>query len=87
MGIEVNFKGKVALVTGASSGLGARFATVLAQAGATVVLAARRTERLKELRAEIEAAGGAARMVQRATPGLRTPMAALGRVAPATSAA
>ncbi len=64
MGIEVNFEGKVALVTGASSGLGARFATVLAQAGATVVLAARRIERLKELRAEIEAAGGAARMVE-----------------------
>lgn len=64
MGIEVNFEGKVALVTGASSGLGARFAKILAEAGATVVLAARRTERLKELRAEIEAAGGAARMVQ-----------------------
>ncbi len=63
MGIEVDFKGKVALVTGASSGLGARFAKVLADAGATVVLAARRTERLKELRAEIEAAGGAARLV------------------------
>ncbi len=63
MGIEVNFKGKVALVTGASSGLGARFAKVLAEAGATVVLAARRTERLKELRAEIESAGGAARLV------------------------
>lgn len=63
MGIEVDFKGKVALVTGASSGLGVRFAKVLADAGATVVLAARRTERLKELRAEIEAAGGAARLV------------------------
>jgi NAD(P)-dependent dehydrogenase (short-subunit alcohol dehydrogenase family) len=63
VGIEVNFKGKVALVTGASSGLGARFAKVLAEAGATVVLAARRTERLKELRAEIESAGGAARLV------------------------
>ncbi len=63
MGIEVNFKGKVALVTGASSGLGARFAKVLAEAGATVVLAARRTDRLKELRAEIESAGGAARLV------------------------
>ncbi len=63
MGIEVNFKGKVALVTGASSGLGARFAKVLAEAGATVVLAARRTDKLKELRAEIEAAGGAARLV------------------------
>ncbi len=64
MGIEVNFEGKIALVTGASSGLGARFAKVLAQAGAQVVLAARRLDRLKELRAEIEADGGAAHMVQ-----------------------
>ena len=63
MGIEVNFEGKIALVTGASSGLGARFAKVLAQAGAQVVLAARRTDRLKELRAEIEAEGGAAHVV------------------------
>jgi NAD(P)-dependent dehydrogenase (short-subunit alcohol dehydrogenase family) len=63
VGIEVNFEGKIALVTGASSGLGARFAKVLAMAGAQVVLAARRTERLKELRAEIEAEGGAAHVV------------------------
>lgn len=63
MGIELNFEGKIALVTGASSGLGARFAKVLAQAGAQVVLAARRVERLKELRAEIEADGGAAHVV------------------------
>ena len=61
--MEVNFNGKVALVTGASSGLGARFAKILAEAGAQVVLAARRIERLKELRAEIEAAGGAAHLV------------------------
>jgi len=63
VGIEVNFEGKIALVTGASSGLGARFAKVLAQAGAQVVLASRRVERLKELRAEIEAGGGAAHVV------------------------
>ena len=63
MGIEVNFEGKVALVTGASSGLGARFAKVLAMAGAQVILAARRVDRLKELRAEIEAEGGAAQVV------------------------
>jgi NAD(P)-dependent dehydrogenase (short-subunit alcohol dehydrogenase family) len=63
VGIEVNFEGKIALITGASSGLGARFAKVLAQAGAQVVLASRRTERLKELRAEIEADGGAAHVV------------------------
>ena len=63
MGIEVNFEGKIALITGASSGLGARFAKVLAEAGAQVVLASRRVERLKELRAEIEAGGGAAHVV------------------------
>ena len=63
MGIEVNFEGKVALITGASSGLGARFAKVLAMAGAQVILAARRVDRLKELRAEIEAEGGAAHVV------------------------
>jgi NAD(P)-dependent dehydrogenase (short-subunit alcohol dehydrogenase family) len=61
--IEGNLAGKIALVTGASSGLGARFAKVLAQAGAQVVLAARRVDRLKELRAEIESAGGAAHVV------------------------
>lgn len=59
----MNLEGKIALVTGASSGLGARFAKVLAQAGAQVVLASRRVERLKELRAEIEAGGGAAHVV------------------------
>ena len=63
MGIEVNFEGKVALITGASSGLGARFAKVLAMAGAQVILAARRVDLLKELRAEIEAEGGAAHVV------------------------
>jgi NAD(P)-dependent dehydrogenase (short-subunit alcohol dehydrogenase family) len=64
VGIEVNFEGKIALVTGASSGLGARFAKALAGAGAQVVLASRRVERLKELRAEIEADGGAAHVVR-----------------------
>lgn len=63
MGVEMNFEGKVALVTGASSGLGTRFAKILARAGAQVVLASRRVERLKELRAEIEADGGAAYVV------------------------
>jgi NAD(P)-dependent dehydrogenase (short-subunit alcohol dehydrogenase family) len=63
VGIEVNFEGKIALVTGASGGLGARFAKVLARAGAQVVLASRRVDRLKELRAEIEAGGGAAHVV------------------------
>ena len=62
--MRTNLKEKVALVTGASSGLGARFARVLASNGALTVLAARRVERLKDLRAEIESAGGAAHVVQ-----------------------
>lgn len=41
--------GRVAIVTGASSGLGARFSSVLAQAGADVVACARRVDRLEEL--------------------------------------
>ncbi len=52
--------GEVALVTGASSGLGWHFAKVLARAGATVALCARRTDRLETLASEIEAAGGKA---------------------------
>ncbi|MDO7842219.1 SDR family NAD(P)-dependent oxidoreductase [Sphingomonas immobilis] len=52
--------GRVALVTGASSGLGERFATILAEGGAAVVLAARRTDRLDQTVAAITAAGGRA---------------------------
>lgn len=63
MSYSIDLSGRVALVTGASSGLGAQFAKTLAQAGAAVVLAGRRTERLKTLRAEIEAGGGDAHVV------------------------
>ncbi len=63
MAMSFDLGGKTALVTGASSGLGARFARVLADNGAHVVMASRRTQRLKEIRAEIEAAGGAATVV------------------------
>lgn len=55
---------KPALVTGASSGLGRRFASVLAGAGAPVVLAARRIERLRALEGEIRDAGGQATSVE-----------------------
>ena len=48
-----NLKGKVALITGASSGLGKSFAKTLSSAGATVILSARRLENLKELQQEI----------------------------------
>jgi hypothetical protein len=63
MAYEIDLSGRVAFVTGASGGLGAQFARVLAAAGAGVVLAARRVERLKTLRAEIEGAGGDAHVV------------------------
>jgi 3-oxoacyl-[acyl-carrier protein] reductase len=55
-----NLKGQVALVTGASSGLGVRFAEVLAEAGASVALVARRVERLAAVREKIEKTGGRA---------------------------
>jgi 3-oxoacyl-[acyl-carrier protein] reductase len=55
-----DLSGRVGLVTGASSGLGLRFAEVLAANGAAVALVARRKERLAALQAKIEAAGGRA---------------------------
>ena len=63
MAYSLDLSGRVALVTGASSGLGAQFAKTLAQAGAAVVLASRRVDKLKELRAHIEADGGDAHVV------------------------
>ncbi len=49
--------GRTALITGASSGLGAHFARLFAEAGARVVLGARRTDRVEALAASLEAAG------------------------------
>ena len=63
MSYSIDLSGRVALVTGASSGLGMQFAKTLAAAGAGVVLAGRRIERLKTLRAEIEGDGGDAHVV------------------------
>ncbi len=63
MAYSMDLSGRVALVTGASSGLGAQFARTLSRAGAAVVLASRRVEKLKELRAQIEAEGGDAHVV------------------------
>jgi len=63
MSYSIDLAGRVALVTGASSGLGQQFAKTLAHAGACVVLAGRRVERLKTLRNEIEASGGSAHIV------------------------
>ena len=53
-----SLQGKVALVTGASSGLGHHFAQVLARAGAKVAIAARRVDRLEALAADIRRQGG-----------------------------
>jgi NAD(P)-dependent dehydrogenase (short-subunit alcohol dehydrogenase family) len=64
MSYAIDLSGRVALVTGASSGLGQQFAKTLASAGCAVALAGRRIERLKDLSAEIEAAGGDAHVVQ-----------------------
>lgn len=64
MSYSIDLSGRVAFVTGASSGLGAQFARTLAHAGAGVVLASRRMERLKELRAQIEGEGGDAHVVE-----------------------
>jgi NAD(P)-dependent dehydrogenase (short-subunit alcohol dehydrogenase family) len=64
MAYSIDLSGRVAFITGASSGLGAQFARTLSNAGAAVVLASRRLERLKELRAEIDGQGGDAHVIE-----------------------
>jgi len=66
MGLEKLFSlaGRMALVTGAGSGLGRRFAQTLALAGATVILSGRRREPLESCAEEIRSAGGVAHWVQ-----------------------
>jgi NAD(P)-dependent dehydrogenase (short-subunit alcohol dehydrogenase family) len=60
MSKRFDLSGKVALVTGASSGLGVHFARTLAAAGASVAIAARRADRLASLQAELQKAGNKA---------------------------
>ena len=64
MAYTIDLSGRVAFVTGASSGLGAQFARTLAAAGAAVVLASRRVERLKDLRATINGECGDAHVTE-----------------------
>jgi len=64
MSFQYDLRGRVVLVTGASSGIGAHFARILAGAGTKVVLAARRKEQLDQLCAEISGAGGEALAVR-----------------------
>lgn len=59
----MNWQGKVAVITGASSGIGAATARLFASKGMRVFLVARRMERLLELQTEIESAGGKAQVV------------------------
>ena len=56
--VSHDLTGRVALVTGTPSGLGRRFAIVLAACGAKVAITGRRAEKLEELAAEIRASGG-----------------------------
>ena len=64
MAYSIDLSGRVAFITGASGGLGAQFARTLSNAGAAVVLASRRVEKLKDLRAQIDGEGGDAHVIE-----------------------
>ena len=64
MAYSIDLSGRVAFITGASGGLGAQFAKTLSRAGAAVILASRRIEKLKDLRAHIEGEGGDAHVYE-----------------------
>ena len=64
MAYSIDLSGRVAFITGASSGLGSQFARTLSRAGAAVVLASRRIDKLKDLRSQIEGEGGDAHVIE-----------------------
>lgn len=59
-GYQFDLSGRTVLITGASSGIGARFAKIVSECGANVVLAARRVDLLESLQSDIENKGGQA---------------------------
>lgn len=76
---SIDLSGQVAFVTGATSGLGRRFAEVLAAAGAAVVCTGRRAERLEELADTIRGRGGACAAITLDVTDAEACMAAIGR--------
>lgn len=82
-GLRADLSGRVALITGASGGLGSHFARTLAANGAAVALAARRLPRLHELAEEIGGSGGRAFAVEMDVADEAAVIAAFDRIAEA----